>query len=186
VIKKRISSGIGVLCKIKPYVPTKVLLSVYHAVIHYHVVYGILVWANTSRNYLHKLQVLQNKCLKIIDGWQVKQKLAPLFLKYKILSINQLFKFEMAKFMFLCRKSNLPQTFDLYFKYIDEISPYSTRKSARKEFYLPLYKTTRIQKCIKFIGVKICNEIPNKIRSLTFKKFKVKYKKYLMFNNPTV
>jgi len=109
----------------------------------------------TSRNSLHKLQLLQNKCLRIIDGWQVKQKLAPLFLKYDILSINQLFKFEIAKFMFLYGKSNLPQTFDLYFKYIDEIYPYSTRKSERMEFYMPLYKTTRAQKSIKFIGVKI-------------------------------
>jgi len=30
----------------------------------------------------------------------------------------------------------------LYFKYIDKISPYSTRKSERKEFYLPLYNTS--------------------------------------------
>jgi len=34
--------------------------------------------------------------------------------------------------MFLHRKGNLPQTFDLYFKYIDEISPYSIRKLERK------------------------------------------------------
>jgi len=85
---------------------------------------------------------------------QVKQKLTPLFLKYNILSINQQFKFEIAKFMFLYRKSKLPQTFDLYFKYIDEISPYSTRKS-EKDFCMPLYKTTRAQKYIKFIGVNI-------------------------------
>jgi len=31
-IEKRISSGIGELCKLKPCVPTKLLLSVYHAV----------------------------------------------------------------------------------------------------------------------------------------------------------
>jgi len=66
-IEKRASSGIGVLCKLKPCVPIN-LLSAYHAVIHPHLVYGILVWANTSRNYLHNLQVLQNKCLRITDG----------------------------------------------------------------------------------------------------------------------
>jgi len=100
VIEKRVSSGIGVLCKLKPCAPTKVLLSAYHALIHPHLVYGILIWANTFRNYLHKFQVLQNKCLRIIDGWQVKQKLAPLFLMYNILSINQLFNFEIAKLLF--------------------------------------------------------------------------------------
>jgi len=60
-IEKRVSSGFEVLCKLKPCVPTEVLLFVYHTVIHPHLVYGILVWANT-------LQVLQNKCLRIIDG----------------------------------------------------------------------------------------------------------------------
>jgi len=113
-------------------------------------------------------------------------KTSSVVLKYNILSINQLIKFEIVKFIFLYRKSNLPETFDFYFKCIDEISPYSTRKSERKEFYLPLYKTARAQKSIKFIGVKIWNEIPNKIKSLTFKKFKVEYKMYLMFNNSTV
>jgi len=187
VIEKLVSSGIGVLFKLKPCAPTQVLLSVYHALIHPHLVYGILVWANTntSRNYLHKLQVLQNKCLRILDEWKVKQKLALLFLKYNIISINQLIKFEIAKLIFSYRNSNLPQTFDLYFKYINEISPYSTRK-LEKKFYLPIYKTTQAQKSIKFIGVKIWNEIPNQTRALTFKKFNVEYKMYLMLNNPIV
>jgi len=49
-----ISFALGVICKLKHFLPEK---------------------ATTSNLHLKKLQVLQNKCLRIIEGWRVKQNL---------------------------------------------------------------------------------------------------------------
>jgi len=92
----------------------------------------------TSNLHLKKLQVLQNKCLRIIEGWKIKQKLAPFYLKYEILSLNQLLKFEIAKFMHRYWKGKQPDVFNDYFQLVKTISSYSCEK---KYFYLPLVKT---------------------------------------------
>ena len=141
--------------------------------------YGILPWGCSSKNNLHKLQMLQNKCLRIIEGWQIKRKLEPLFIKFEIFNIDQLLTFEIAKFMFLYQRKKLPQLCNNYFYYIKVITSRQTRKADKNDLYLPLYKTKRAQKSIKYIEVKIWNDIPLKIRTLTFNKFKQKYKLYL-------
>ena len=51
--------------------------------------------------------MLQNKCLIIIEGWQIKQKLEPLFITFEIFNIDQLLNFEIAKFMFLYQRKKL-------------------------------------------------------------------------------
>ena len=119
--------------------------------------------------------MLQNKCLRIIEGWQIKQKLEPLFIKFDIFNIDLLLNFEIAKFMFLYQRKKLPQLFNNYFYYIKVITSRQTRKADKDDLYLPLYKAKRALKSIKYIGVKIWNDIPLKIRTLLFNKFKQKY-----------
>ena len=79
--------------------PVKVLLSEYYAIAFPHLMYGILVWGCSSKKNLHRLQMLQNKCLRILEGWHLKQKLEPLFIKFELFNINHLLHFEFAKFM---------------------------------------------------------------------------------------
>ena len=185
MIEQRVSTAIGILCKLKSMAPVKILLSVYYAIVFPHLMYGILLWGCSSKNNLHKLQMLQNKCLRIIEGWQIKQKLEPLFIKFEIFNIDQLLNFEIAKFMFLYQRNKLPQLFNNYFSYIKIITSRQTRKADKDDLYLPLYKTKRAQKSIKYIGVKIWNNIPLKIRTLPFNKFKQKYKLYLFQKSAT-
>ena len=185
MVERRVSTAIGILCKLKSMAPVKILLSVYYAIVFPHLMYGILLWGCSSKNNLHKLQMLQNKCLRIIEGWQIKQKLEPLFIKFKIFNIDQLLNFEIAKFMFLYQRNKLPQLFNNYFSYIKVITSRQTRKADKDDLYLPLHKTKRAQKSIKYVGVKIWNDIPLKIRTLPFNKFKQKYKLHLFQKSAT-
>ena len=185
MVERRVSTAIGILCKLKSMAPVKILLSVYYAIVFPHLMYGILLWGCSSKNNLHKLQMLQNKCLRIIEGWQLKQKLEPLFIKFEIFNIDQLLNFEIAKFMFLYQRNKLPQLFNNYFSYIKVITSRQTRKADKDDLYLPLYKTKRAQKSIKYVGVKIWNDIPLKIRTLPFNKFQQKYKLHLFQKSAT-
>ena len=155
MVKRRVSTAIGILCKLKSMAPVKILLSVYYAIVFPHLMYGILLWGCSSKNNLHKLQMLQNKCLRIKEGWQTKQKLEPLFIKFEIFNIDQLLNFEIAKFMFLYQRKKLPQLFNNYFYYIKVIISRQTKKADKDDLHLPLYKTKRTQKSIKYTGVKI-------------------------------
>ena len=55
----------------------------------------------------------------------------------------------------------------------------STRYSASDHLRIPLYKTNRLQRSIKFVAPKIWNSIPLKVRKTSYANFKKEYKTYL-------
>ena len=82
--------------------------------------------------------MLEKKCLRIIEGWQIKQKLEPLFIKFEIFKINQLLSFEIAKFMFFFQTNKLMQLFNNSLYYIKVITSRQTRKANKDNLCLPL------------------------------------------------
>ena len=81
----KISRSIGVMSKIRHYLPKTVLLNLYFALIHSQLLYGIAVWGSTYQTLINKLQVLQNKAMKMIEGRDWNSKVSDINLKHKIL-----------------------------------------------------------------------------------------------------
>ena len=83
------------------------MLTLYHAIFQSHLQYGVLVWSSIFQSYLKKLIVLQNKALKIIGGAKWNERASPYYLKFKILKLPDMFKFESAVFKFKFNKQLL-------------------------------------------------------------------------------
>ena len=67
-VSKKVSSGIGVIKKIKPFVPTSNLLSVYQSIVEPYLDYCSVVWDDISDQLTDKLQKLQNCAAHVITG----------------------------------------------------------------------------------------------------------------------
>ena len=67
-ITTKVSRGIGMLRRMKAYVPQDILRTVYSALIMPHFDYCSLVWDNCSKYILEKLQKLQNRAARVITG----------------------------------------------------------------------------------------------------------------------
>lgn len=65
-IQRKVSSLCGLIYRVKPFVPRYALLKFYFGCVHSHLQYLIIVWGHACQSKLKKLQVLQNRCLKII------------------------------------------------------------------------------------------------------------------------
>jgi len=68
---KKVSSVLGVIRKLKHFVLEKTLVAIYYALVYPYVTYGVLNWTSilpSSKLHLKQLQVLQNKCLRTIEG----------------------------------------------------------------------------------------------------------------------
>ena len=91
---------------------------------------------------------------------------------------------EVAKIVHTHFSSNLPSKLFKFFTLTKNISSRATRatESSRSTLYNPRYSTIRLQRCIKYQGVKIWNNIPSEIQNLSARLFKNKYKKYLLQN----
>ena len=46
--------------------------------------------------------------------------------------------------------------------------------------YIPCYRTNKLQRCIKYQGIKIWNSIPQKIRVLSYNRLKIQYRNFLL------
>jgi len=53
-IEKKIARPVGIISKLKHYVPTSILLKLYFALIHLQLLYGILVWMSIYKTYTIK------------------------------------------------------------------------------------------------------------------------------------
>ena len=81
-LEKKASLSVGILSKVKNYLPTHALFKLYYTLVDSHLLYGLIVWGNTYPTYLSRLITLQNKALRIVtkSGWY--QNVLPLDQKF--------------------------------------------------------------------------------------------------------
>ena len=75
-----ISKTIGMIAKLRHFVPTSVLTNSYKFLILPYLTYGFLAWGNASKNYLNKMFVLQKRILRLIYFVDRKQNAIPLII----------------------------------------------------------------------------------------------------------
>ena len=82
----------GALSKIRHYVPTNILLSVFHAIFNSHMRYACQLWAQSETVSTRRVLILQKCALRIISFSPPRSPSAPLFKRFEILTIFDLVK----------------------------------------------------------------------------------------------
>ena len=95
-IERKISRAVGIMFKLKSLLPQEALLKLYYALIHPHLIYGIIVWGSTFSTYLNGLTKLQNKPMKIVGGGKFRDSATPYYIKFKVLKVPELYRYETA------------------------------------------------------------------------------------------
>ena len=180
LLENKVARSVGVVSKLRFYLPQSSLIILYFSLVHTHLLYAIPVWASTY-TYLSKLKRLQNKAVRIISRISIKDKITPNYHRLEILKLDDLYTLEIAKLMYQFTQNKLPDTFDHYFTYSSDVSKHYTRHVSQEDhIFLNRFATSRTQHTIKYIGVKIWNNIPNEIKKLSYTKFILSYKKFLL------
>ena len=125
-------------------------------------------------------KLLQNKAMRAIIKRRFSDKIIPIYRRLQVLKINDLYKLETTKFMHQFSDKSLPASFEKYFTRTTFVYRYSTRASEHNDYFLPHFSTSRLQRSIRFSGVKIWNSIPCKFKNLSLKKFISEYKLHLI------
>ena len=181
-LEAKVSRNIGILFKLNKVLPISALKTLYYALVHPLLFYGIIIWGSTNNSYLTKLRSPQNKALKAIGhlGWRTSPK--HLYRKFKILKLHDLYKIELSKFVYSYISKYTPKYFNDYFIEFKNANVHNTRSSSRQNLILPLYATNRVQKSIKFQGAKLWNSLPFPLKQSSRRKF-LKTHKELIFQN---
>ena len=105
---------INVICTVyaintaKNIMPAKQLKTLYYSLIHPYLNYRILLCGGTHKSYTHKLQVLQNKAIRVINNSKYNEFASPIFRKLIIMTFDNMYKLESCKFMYMNSKNGIP------------------------------------------------------------------------------
>ena len=180
LVESKVAKAVGILSKLRSQLPKFTLLLLYHALIHPHLIYALPLWGCTFSSYLQKLQLLQNKAIRIICNTSRYSSANILFHKLGILKIGDLYQYETGKLMYQYSKNNLPTGLSALFVNLSAIHNRQTRSQSLKSLYLPKFSPSRCQRSVKFQGTKIWNFISPELKTYSYNKFKTEFKNQLI------
>ena len=130
----KIAQTIGILFKIRCFVPQRILINLYHSLILSQLSYCNIVWGNTHPTYLNRLYVLQKKAIRLITSSDYLAHTSPLLKDYKILSLFDIYSFQLGVFMYKICNNLLPPFLCNKFSYNSDIHDHFTRQSKNLHF----------------------------------------------------
>ena len=133
-----------------------------------YLTYGIIVWGPTYRCHLKQLSILQKKAIRCIHKSYCNAHTEPLFIRSKILKLDDIYKFELSKCMFDCINGLLPIPIREYFTTNATIHTRYTRQINIPHF-TQTYGTIS-ERSVTHKGPKTWSEIPQIIRLYANKK----------------
>ena len=106
-VSSKISRSLGVMSRLKRFLPTHILKHIYNSLIVPHIQYSMLCWGSKHA----KIAVLQKRAVRIITKSKYNAHSDPLFKKLNVLKISDLYTCNILKFFFKHENETLP----LYF-----------------------------------------------------------------------
>ena len=99
-VSKKVSKSLGIIKKVKPYLKTSTLLTLYYSLIYPHISYCNLIWASTYPSYLQPIHRLQKSFVRIATNSPYLAPSSPLFKKLQILTIYDVNKYQTGILMY--------------------------------------------------------------------------------------
>ena len=87
-----------------------------------------------------------------------------LYQKYKILKIDDVYKLELGKFMYLYRVNDLPEIFETYFLSVDHAHHYNTRSKSNGNYFVNSVRTKSGKNSSKFLDARLWNQIESQLK----------------------
>ena len=87
---KKLSRANGILSKLRYNAPFNTCLQVYYAIFYSQLIYGCNVWGLTTDENLHKIEVLQRKCVRILKFAPFNSHTNQFFIDLKFLKVKDI------------------------------------------------------------------------------------------------
>ena len=181
MVNSIIRKKVGILFRIRQFIPKYILTLIYKTFIQPHITYGVEVWGSTYPSHLNSILLSQKMAARAITFSDFTAHSTALFNQLNILDIFQLHKLQICSFMYDLVNNNLPHCLTNYCS----LPPhsYSTRHREQRNLFIPTIHTTYGKFAISYTGTVLWNSLPLDIKSKTSRNtFRNSLKKYLLRN----
>ena len=164
-ISGKVSRTVGLLNKLKHYVPMEVLHLIYNSLIAPYLNYCIEIWGGTSACYLDKLLKIQKAAIRNVNLLSFNAHTSTHFKNLNILKIPDLYEYHVLVLMHkaVFRNDNLYLFSDL--RSHRDLHSYLTRNSLK--LLIPHFRKTKCHMSISFVGPSLWNRLPESIKTCT-------------------
>ena len=158
-ISSKLSRSIGMLAKLKKFLPQNQLRSVYFSIFSSHMNYASIVWGQNLNAHIKRIVKLQNKALRVINFAPYDSDPLNLYYNAKILKFSDNIKLQNCLFVYDDINNLIPKGICNSFKPVQDSHNYRTRGSDNFKMEYP------------------------KIKKITHGKFSIKYRSVEEWNN---
>ena len=160
---KNVSSKIGLLNKIKKFLPLHTRKLYYNAYILPVIDYCLTVWGSAPKFQLERIHKLQKRAARIILDMPPETPSLPLFEQLDWLNIYE--RLEYNKYILLYKSTqNLTPTYINELFSFNTTENYSSRSSTNNDMYIKRHKTKMFEKSLQYSGPRLWNALPVNIR----------------------
>ena len=156
LLHNKLSRSVGIMFKVKILFPKNVLTQIYHAMFNSHLLYCITIWTSTFSTHLNSIRILQNKAVKLLAGIHWRHSSSSVYKPLSILKLDDMIKLQTAQFVHRHFNKQLPPSLQSYFTNVNTCHSIATRRLAcGLNYHIPRYISSKLQRSIKYKGVKI-------------------------------
>ena len=162
---KNVSKRIGVIRRVKYFLPNKTTMRLSNALIMPQFDYGSLVWNNFSLEQHKRLQVLHNQLARTILSADIRTPVRDLMDSLKWLKLGDRWDNQLRVFVFKCLKELTPSYLSSQFQFVHETHSHSTRNSTTNTLVVPKCHANSGQRTFHVRAANIWNNISQETRS---------------------
>lgn len=152
---KNLVKYFGIFNQIKDYISVRLARQLYFAFVHSRIKYGIEVYGSCSGTLLQKIQITQNKLLKLLLRKHPRTSTNELHNDLKLLKIGDIHKNSLSLFTHDCLSNRVPVPLQNYFR--RRWSQHNTRQS--DQLVIDRTRTTLGSSRVQYQAAKIWNDL---------------------------
>ena len=172
IVSAKAARGLGILRKLKHTFPLSTLKLIYSAIVDPYIGYGCSVWASNFIGNYKRIQIVQNKAIRVLGEMCHCESTAQSYKKFGILNVGQQRDYQLSVFVYQCLNMLSPEYFWNVFSRNSLYHEYSTRNV--DHLVSEIRHSTRSSFALRNIGVSVWNGLPDSIRAadnlVSFKK----------------
>ena len=168
-ISQKVAKSLGIIYRLRDYVPVPVLQRLYFSFIYPYLNYCIIIWGSTYPSHLEPLFRLQKRAVRLIGNVGYFDHTAPIFKELKIMKLLDIYKYNLMLYFF---KSKIC---------INLLPNHSHNTRYNGNLHPPYHRLTISQHSIAYQGFAFWNQLPVLVRnSLSYQSFKFKAKSHIL------
>ena len=159
-LSAKLNRAIGILSKIRHYVPKYLLRTIYYALFNSHLIYACQIWGQ-KESIVRKLLSIQNKALRIINFKPYDHPVDTIYHSNKILKITDYIKLLNCMFVKEVLSEHSLSNFQGTFKRVNNRHQHRTRHSTKNSIILKQSQTQYGIESIEYQAASSWNRLQN-------------------------